>query len=90
MTAGSLHAGINRNPGNGKNHGAGRVLKEFLTSLAGALLGSLLLLAVVYGLTTLIFTGVCLYYGLPLVLSLLPGLVPVGIVLALQSSSLFD
>ena len=88
--AGSRYERSRRDFDRDRRADAGRAMKEFLISLAGAFLGSLLLLAAVYGVTTLIFAGVCLYYGLPLVLSLVPGLVPVGIVLAVNSSSLFD
>ena len=60
-------------------------LKELGASLLGALLKFILAFAVGTGAGAL----VCWYYGLPLVLSLVGGILVLGLALALMSDSIF-
>ena len=57
-------------------------LKKFAASFVTSLLGSIFKLAAAFGIGTGAAAAVCLYYGLPLVLSLFGGLIVLGVATA--------
>ncbi|MEH6610644.1 MAG: hypothetical protein V7696_14860 [Halioglobus sp.] len=73
---------------------AQRKVKEialgFFPSLLKGVLESLIVIAIVFCVVTAISAAVCLYYNLPLVLSLIGGFISIGVVFLFKSDSIFD
>ena len=61
----------------------------FFAALFRGILQDLIVMAIVFLVATAICAGVCIYYGLPLVLSLAGGFIMLGVVFWFRSSSLF-
>lgn len=65
-------------------------VRGFFSRLARDLLRDLVFILVVFLLATGACALVCLYYELPLALSLIGGILALGIALAFKSDSIFD
>ncbi len=73
---------------------AQRTLKEmavgFFPRLIKDVLAGLIVFAIVFLVATAISAGVCLYYDLPLVFSLIGGFISLGVVFIFKSDSILD
>jgi hypothetical protein len=65
-------------------------IKDFLKDLLKIGLTAILRLSIAFGVGTAGTAVVCLYYNVPIAVSLLGGIVVLGIALALMSHSPFD
>jgi hypothetical protein len=65
-------------------------IRGFLTSFFTAVARDLFQLLIAFSIVTGAAAVVCWYYGVPLFLSLLGGILVLGFALALKSDSLFD
>jgi phosphate/sulfate permease len=65
-------------------------LRDFFVRMARDLLRDLFVIVFVFLLSTGIYALFLIYYGLPLVLSLIGGLFVLGIALAFKSNSIFE
>ena len=66
------------------------MLRDFFPRLVSGILRDLLVMAIVFAVATGISALVCLYYGVPLILSLIGGFLAVGAALFFYSASVFD
>ncbi len=65
-------------------------MKEFLIELLKIGLSAILKLLAAFGIGTAAGAIACLYYNIPLIFSLLGGILVLGFALALMSDSIFD
>jgi hypothetical protein len=68
----------------------GEMGRGFFPDLVRDILGQLIVAVVVFVFATGVSAAVCLYYGLPLVLSLIGGFLAIGAVFFIKSISMFD
>ena len=65
-------------------------LRSFFIEFLQNTLKDLLLMAIVFSVATGISAAVCLYYSVPLWLSLIGGFLSIGVIFFVKSNSLFD
>lgn len=68
----------------------GRDILGIFTAFFGTLLKELILILLVFAITTAIAAGVCWFYDVPIAVSLIGGFISLGVVVALKSTSIFD
>ena len=68
----------------------GATLKSFFIEFLQNTLKDLLLMAIVFSVTTGISAAVCLYYGVPLWVSLIGGFLSLGLIFFIKSYSIFS
>jgi hypothetical protein len=73
-----------------KQRAMSEMTRGFFPRLLRGILKELIVMAIVFGVATGISAAVCLYYGLPLILSLIGGFLSIGAVFFIKSDSIFD
>ena len=66
------------------------ILRDFFVSVFTGLLRDTLRLLIAFCIGTVVSAGVCLYYGLPLVLSLIGGFIVLGVAVLFLTNAFMD